>query len=95
MTTPAVLAEVSNLMGNTFHQKIAETMVGVCGSFTETWAPKEAVFADADFARLGFADASILAAADADTVVLTDDVHLYLAVLRRRRQALNFRHLKT
>jgi predicted nucleic acid-binding protein len=95
VTTPAVLAEVSNLMGNAFHEKVAGTVVQVCGTFIERWVPKDQVFADEEFARLGFADASILAAADADTVVLTEDVHLYLAALRRGFLAVNFSHLRT
>lgn len=32
VTTPAVLAEVSNLLGNTFHQMVAETVVEVCAA---------------------------------------------------------------
>jgi hypothetical protein len=95
VTTAAVLAEVSNLMGNELHEKVAETVVQVCGSFTERSVPKNEVLADAEFARLGFADVSILAVADPNTVVLTQEVHLDLAALRRGFPSLNFRHLRT
>lgn len=94
VTTAAVLTEVSNPMGNSFHRTIAATVVQVCGAFIEKGLPKNDVFADHAFSRLGFADASILAVTDANTVVLTDDVHLYLAALGQDFQAINFRHLR-
>lgn len=96
LTTPAVLTEVSNLMGNAFHEVIAGTIVDVCGPFAEHAAGKEAVLADDGFERLGFADASILCAiaAEAETEVLTDDAKLYTEILYRGGVAINFNHIR-
>lgn len=96
VTTAPVLTEASNLMGNAFHQTIARTVVEVCSGFDEHVAAKERIFVDGAFARLGFGDSSILVAAEADRelVVLTDDIGLYLELLTRAFQAVNFHHLR-
>jgi len=94
LTTQPVLTEASNLMGNDFHEDVADTLVRVCLPFVEVVRPKETVFQAKGFARLGFADASILAALDADTVVLTDDVSLYAQVWYLGNEAINFNHLR-
>jgi hypothetical protein len=97
VTTPAVLTEVSNLMGNSFHETIAQTIVNVCDAFAERAPGKGEVFGDEGFDRLGFADASILCAVadDEQTVVLTDDAGLYNEVLYRGAEAINFNHLRS
>lgn len=94
LTTQGVLTEASNLMGNDFHEEVAPTLVAVCSPLVEVLRPKEVTFATPGFARLGFADASILAALEDDTVVLTDDVDLYTQALYLERQAINFNHLR-
>jgi hypothetical protein len=94
LTTHGVLTEASNLMGNDFHQEIAGTLIAVCSPLVEVIHPKETVFAQEGFARLGFADSSILGALDEDTVVLTDDVDLYTQVMYLGWEALNFNHLR-
>lgn len=94
LTTQGVLTEASNLLGNDFHEEVAPTLVNVCAPLVEVLRPKETMFATPGFARLGFADTSILAALDDDTVVLTDDVGLYTQALYLERQAVNFNHLR-
>ena len=47
-----------------------------------------------EFTRLGLADASILACPPQDLTVLTDDLHLYLALQRRGAEVINFHHLR-
>lgn len=94
LTTPPVLAEASNLMGNTFHEDVAQTLVDTCAPMLEIVHPKEQIFGREGFGRLGFADASILSAASDETVVLTDDVHLYNQVLYEGNAAINFNHLR-
>ena len=94
LTTQGVLTEASNLMGNAFHEEIAGTLVAVCSPLVEVVRPKETVFAQEGFARLGFADSSILGALDKDTVVLTDDVSLYNQVLYLGWEAINFNHIR-
>jgi hypothetical protein len=66
----------------------------LCGPFIEVIRPKEEVFADSAFNRLGFADVSILGSLDAEMVVLTDDAQLYSQVLYLEKNAINFNHLR-
>ena len=94
LTTHGVLTEASNLMGNDFHEEVADTLVAVCSPLVEVVSPKETVFATEGFARLGFADSSILSALDEETVVLTDDVSLYNQALYLGWEAINFNHLR-
>src|SRR3954447_22368769 len=54
LTTPGVLTEVSNLMGNDFHEEVAQTLVEKCLPLVEVIRPKEAVFSQDAFPRLGF-----------------------------------------
>ncbi|HLL89743.1 MAG TPA: hypothetical protein VK324_10585 [Tepidisphaeraceae bacterium] len=66
----------------TRRQHVEGTSVGTTGAacrpLVEVTRRKEVVFAQRGFDRLGYADASILAAADGgDTTVLTDDAALY------------------
>jgi hypothetical protein len=93
-TTASVLTEASNLMGNDFHRIVAETFGRTCGSLIEVLRPKDEIIAWLGFERLGFSDASILAALDHRTTVLTDDVHLYNQALYQGNQAINFNHLR-
>jgi hypothetical protein len=94
LTTHGVLTEASNLMGNDFHEDVAPTLVKVCTPLVEVVHPKETMFAERAFSRLGFADASVLAALDDETIVLTDDVNLYSQALFQGREAINFNHLR-
>lgn len=94
LTTQGVLTEASNLMGNDFHAKVAQTLVEVCSPLEDVLSSKEAIFAHSAFARLGFADVSILVAVNDETVVLTDDVGLYNQVLVEGWDAINFNHLR-
>jgi hypothetical protein len=94
VTTPAVLAEASNLMGNHFHEIVATSFVATCSPLIEVTHPKDQVMAGIPFERLGFTDSSIIAALDADTMLLTDDVQLYLQAMFQGFQAVNFNHLR-
>jgi hypothetical protein len=92
--TPGILTEVSNLMGNDFHARIAETIRVVCKPCMEIHRPKDEILKRSTFSRLGFGDSSILAMLADDTVVLTDDIQLYLQVLYEGHEALNFNRLR-
>jgi hypothetical protein len=94
VTTPSVMTEVSNLLGNDFHEVAAEFLVSLCTPFVEVIRGKEIVLAQEGFARLGYADASIIAALAEGTVLLTDDLALYLQVLYLGSEAINFNHLR-
>lgn len=94
LTTAPILTEVSNLLGNTFHEEIAEALVVLCRQLVEVTKPKDEVFGIAGFERLGFADCTTLGAIDEDTTLLSDDVALYLQALTLGHDAVNFSHLR-
>src|SRR5690242_13664784 len=45
ITTPSVLTEASNLMGNDFHEAVSRSLIDVCTPFVEVVQPKDEVFA--------------------------------------------------
>jgi hypothetical protein len=94
VTTPGIVTEASNLMGNDFHETIAPTFIGVCTPIVEITHPKAEVMAAEGFPRLGFADASAIGALDAETILLTDDLSLYSQALYEGYDAINFNHLR-
>jgi hypothetical protein len=95
VVTAGVLAEVSNLLSGYLHVQVAGHIVELVDHAEEASKPAVEIMADAEFARLGFTDSTILqAAATPETTVLTDDVQLYLALLAREHNAVNFNHLR-
>src|SRR5205823_576523 len=56
ITVPAILTEVSDLMGNAFHETIASTIVAVGKDLQERSPAKDLILEDDVFDRLGFAD---------------------------------------
>ena len=94
LTTPAVMTEVGNLLGNA-HRALARTVVSVLGPAGERTVPKADILANAFFPELGYADTSLLLSADRNTTVLTDDWPLYNVLLYHERAAMNFNHLRT
>jgi len=91
--TPNVLTEVSNLLG---HKD--EVLLAWLGSriaaFDEHYVTSREAVEAAEFSRLGLTDAAILSCATQDLTVLTDDIHLYLALERRGVEVINFHHLR-
>ena len=94
ITTSSILAETSNLMGNEFHEEIADVLLQVCRPLIEITRPKEDLFAIPAFPALGFTDCSVLAALNEEIVVLTDDFLLYGQVWEAGFEAINFNHLR-
>jgi hypothetical protein len=94
LTTQCVLTEASNLMGNEFHARAAQVMIQTCTPWADVGPAKDVVLNDRGFARLGYADASILASLAEGVVVMTDDVQLYLEVWYRDGEAVNFHHVR-
>lgn len=97
VVTPSVLAEVSNLLGQTDDQtRIA--LLALLGDLVRTsderYVPSVEVVETVEFLRLGLTDAGILALTGEDLTVLTDDIHLYLALQRRGVEAINFHHVR-
>lgn len=99
VTTPNVLTEVSNLVkqvGDPVAQKLQELLGSVIGKLEEQHVASNDCSSVAEFRRLGLADAAILRLAQdrGDLMVLTDDIHLYLALQKKGLKAVNFSHLR-
>ncbi len=98
MTTPNTLTEVSNLAGFGVIDPLRSQIYGVLRNFTELlsehYRPSRLAAAEPEYDRLGIADAAWLGVLDEETVLLTDDMQLYLATARRGLNVINFDHLR-
>jgi rRNA-processing protein FCF1 len=97
VTTPNVLTEVSNLLsqiGDEVATRLRIRLRALIEIFQEEYiASTEAAGAE-EFQRLGLTDAAILLLSKEDLLVLTDDIHLYLALQRRGIEAVNFNYIR-
>jgi rRNA-processing protein FCF1 len=96
-TTPNVLTEVSNLLdqiGGAPRARLQTVLGGLVEVLDERYVPSIDATRAEEFQRLGLADSSILLLARQDFLVLTDDLPLYLALLRRGIDAINFHHVR-
>jgi rRNA-processing protein FCF1 len=97
VVTPNILTEVSNLLGYT-DEKTRLALLAWLGAqvpnFAEHYVPSHEAVEAAEFFWLGLADASILSCPTQDLTVLTDDIHLYQALLKRGVEVINFNHLR-
>jgi hypothetical protein len=99
LTTPHVLAEVSNLADQCvpkkrhreFRRFLSET---IFAQLDERWVPANDLGKTEEFGRLGLADAGICRLADDQTAVLSADAELYIVLLERGIDAQNFNHLR-
>jgi len=99
VATPNVLTEVSNLLdqvGGPVPQKLQELHTSVIEKLDEQYVVSRDCCGLEEFRRLGLADSAILRLARdrSDLAVLTDDIHLYLALQKRGLVAVNFNHLR-
>ncbi len=96
-TTPSILTEVSNLMGQ-LSGKLRETIFNRFGSqiieLNETYTPSSNLAKKKSFARLGLTDAAIIEAGQQGYLLLTDDVTLYYVASSMGVEALNLTRLR-
>ena len=98
LTTPNVLTEVSNLLGQLAEplRRRALLALGILtGEFREQYVPSLQLAADPHFPLLGISDTSIIRTADKDVTVLTDDLQLYVRLAAAGGAAVNFNHLRS
>lgn len=96
VTTPHILTETSNLtdLSGPELKTLRSFFRDYVDAVDESMRDGKAVVADADFARLGFADGATTLVSDA-LLVLTDDLTLALTLARRGIDTINFNHLRT
>lgn len=97
IVTPNILSEVSNLLGYTNERTKAKLFLlfsSIVRDLKEHYVRSLAAVEVPEFLRLGLTDAAVLAFANKETTVLTDDVHLYLALQSKGVEVINFNHLR-
>ena len=97
VVTPNILTEVSNLLGYTDEKTRGSLLIllrSLAWISEEHYVRSLDAVETAEFSRLGLADASILSCPTEGLTVLTDDLHLYLALQRRGVEVINFNHLR-
>lgn len=98
LTTPNVLTEVSNLMGQLSDPLLHRTrtsLARLAQDAREQYLPSKELVLDPNFAVLGLADASIAQAAGTDVTVLTADLPLYQRLSSAGHDVVNFNHLRS
>lgn len=95
--TPNVITETSNLLRQT-NEETARRLLAVLKRFLPNFAERFVASTDAagvsGFLFLGITDAAILHSPPPDSVLLTDDLTLYVQAGRLGRTAINFTHLQ-
>lgn len=97
VTTPHILAETSNLLGQTDRQKrslLLQQLANVIENVEERPVAAREVVADPIFTRLGITDCGVLGCLAHGMTLLTADLDLYIAASNRGYRAWNFNHLR-
>lgn len=98
LTTPNVLTEVSNLLGQLAEPMRRKALVRLgmlTGDLDEKYFPSQALASDPHFPVLGLSDTSIIHSVDRSVTVLTDDLPLYHRLSTSGVDAVNFNHLRS
>ncbi|PWN56197.1 hypothetical protein [Abyssibacter profundi] len=94
---PNTLTETSNLAAyieEPARSEIFHTLRTIIHECDERFVTSKAAIDCPEFIRLGLADSVLLSQAEADFVVLTADLDLYVATVTRGSEAVNFNHLR-
>ncbi len=94
VTTPYILAEVSNLLNKSQAGELCRrTLAGMISAIDEVHAAATELADDPNFARFGIADVSIIHAANDDTLVLTNDEPLLGLLTKSNVSVLRYRDI--
>lgn len=98
VVTPNTLTEVSNLLKQGMEEPartlLYETFRTVIHATNENVVSSKTASDAKEFVRLGLTDAALLEIMTGERSLLTADLDLYLATLKRGGSAINFFHLK-
>lgn len=92
VTTPHILAEVSNHLDHIDRRLLAalSATLSEWNPLRESWTPASKLITQNEFASIGLTDAAVLQAARSQTIVLTADRELWMALAKKRRSALHY-----
>jgi hypothetical protein len=97
IVTPNTLTETSNLLkhiAEPARAQIAATFRDFVRTADERYVESARAVDQSEFPRLWLTDAVVLTELHSHKVLLTADLNLYLAALRRGETAVNFNHLR-
>jgi len=97
ITTPNILTEVSNLLGNceTLEQKrLWDIFMSGISILEEKYLPSQSLCQTPIFTRLGLTDSAIIELVREKYLVLTDDAILFQYLEKNGIDVLNFTHLR-
>jgi hypothetical protein len=97
VVTPNTLTETSNLLAyieEPARSRIREAFRLLIRAVDEEFVPSRTAAEALEFRWLGLTDAALLEVTDESYTLLTADLDLYLASLKRGASALNFNHLR-
>jgi hypothetical protein len=98
LTTPNVLTEVSNLLGQLsepLRRRALLALGALTGEFQEKYLPSIDLAIDPHFPLLGLSDTSIIHSAARTATVLTDDLQLYVRLAAAGMDVVNFNHIRS
>lgn len=96
ITTPGILAEVSNLSGQLpkdIKEKFWQNFKRQLFLFQECYKPANIVAEESSISWLGYVDAGVIAAARVGYLVLTDDMQLHYTLLEESLDSVNLNNL--
>ena len=98
VVTPNIWTEVSNLVGESgrkvFPYEFFAHFVRTFKDIGERYLPSNVAASEKCFAPLGLTDTVIVASCSGKYLVLTDDLNLYIELVSRGFDAVNFNHLR-
>ena len=95
--TPNILTETSNLLcqtGGPLKNKVMHKLRALVPETHEHYVRSKDAVTVPEFLTLGLADCGTLHQASSVDCVLTDDLHLYLALSRVKTAVINFNHIR-
>ncbi len=98
VTTPNVLTETSNLVAQTGQPNAGRLLARLgllCQRLDERYLESATVARSGALARLGLTDTGLCELTTGGLLLLTDDLPLYVEVLRLGGRAVNFNHIRT
>jgi hypothetical protein len=98
ITTPSILTEVSNLLGQlpgNLRYSFCQHFAHALKDLHEQYTPSQELCDEKAFPKFGLTDMAILRAAGGKYRVLTDDLRLTQHLLSQNVDVINFNHLRT
>jgi hypothetical protein len=99
VTTPAILAEVTNLLDRfvkdlspDWELRLKQSLLAEISVLDERYIPARQMMADEALLKFGFTDVAIAAIAASDVLVLTTDVMLTGLLAKRKLPCINYNH---